>query len=74
LASDEHASPALQASVKMLIMVVKLLTDRVTLNSRNSSKPPASDPNREKKSRVKSQRPAASGWPTGSQWQYPHQN
>ena len=39
-------------------MVVKLLTDRVSLNSRNSSKPPASDPNRPKKSRAKSKRPA----------------
>jgi len=58
LGADEQASPALQASVKMLIMVVKLLTDRINLDSRNSSKPPASDPNREKNPRVKSPRPA----------------
>ena len=53
LEADENMSPTLTASIKMLIVVVKLLTDKVTLNSRNSSKPPASDPNREKKPRPK---------------------
>jgi len=57
LESDKNISPALKAAVTMLIMVVRLLTNRVNLNSRNSSKPPASDPNREKKSRAKNKRP-----------------
>ena len=53
LAADDNISPALNASIKMLIVVVKLLTDKAGLNSRNSSQPPASDPNREKKPRSK---------------------
>ena len=58
MASDSTLSPESKASFNRLIVVVKLLTDRVSLNSRNSSKPPASDPNRPKKSRAKSKRPA----------------
>lgn len=54
LDTDKSTSPALRASVTMLIMVIRILTDRVNLNSRNSSKPPSSDPNREKKPRAKS--------------------
>ncbi|WP_221899897.1 DUF6444 domain-containing protein [Bathymodiolus platifrons methanotrophic gill symbiont] len=34
------------------------LLNRVTLNSKNSSKPPASDPNRKKGSRKKSDKPS----------------
>jgi len=54
LATDENLSPAIKASFNMLLVVVKLLTDRLGLNSANSSQPPASDPNRKKKSRAKS--------------------
>lgn len=54
LAADENISPALSASINILIVVVKLLADKMGLNSRNSSKPPTSDPNREKKPRAKS--------------------
>ncbi len=35
----------------MLLLLVALLLNRTTLNSKNSSKPPSSDPNREKSSR-----------------------
>ena len=52
LEESNDLSPALRASINMLLMVVKLLSDRVGLNSRNSSKPPSSDPNREKKKRA----------------------
>lgn len=58
LKADENISPGLNAAIKMLIVVVKMLTDKVGLNSRNSSKPPASDPNRIKQSRAKSNKPA----------------
>lgn len=54
LEQDEVASPALRASIEMLILVVSLLLNRSNLNSRNSSKPPATDPNRMKPSRKKS--------------------
>ena len=55
LAQEQNLSPALVSSIKMLLLVVKLMANRLGLNSRNSSKPPASDPNREKKSRQKGQ-------------------
>ena len=48
LAEDQAASPALKASVKLLLVLVILLVNRLGLNSRNSSKPPSSDPNRKK--------------------------
>jgi transposase len=54
LNQDDAMSPALRASIEMLILVVTLLTHRFNLNSRNSSKPPASDPNRAKSPRQKS--------------------
>ncbi|MFT7113027.1 MAG: hypothetical protein ACI9PC_001648 [Porticoccaceae bacterium] len=38
----------------MLILVVSLLLNRFNLNSRNSSKPPATDPNHMKPSRINS--------------------
>ena len=51
LDQDDAMSPALRASIEMLILVVTLLTYRFNRNSRNSSKPPASDPNRAKSPR-----------------------
>ena len=57
LEQTDDLPPALEASIKMLLTVVKLLADRTGLNSSNSSKPPASDPNRVKKTRSKSNKP-----------------
>ncbi|MCP3690435.1 MAG: IS66 family transposase [Gammaproteobacteria bacterium] len=54
LDQDDVISPAMRASIDMLILVVSLLANRFNLNSRNSSKPPASDPNRVKSPRRKS--------------------
>lgn len=51
LSESNELPPALEAAINMLLVVVKLLSDRLNLNSRNSSKPPSSDPNREKKKR-----------------------
>lgn len=48
--------PSLKTSMELLILIVSLLTDRLGLNSRNSSKPPSTDPNRERKPRGKSGR------------------
>jgi len=39
--------------LKILIVVITLLANRLNLNSSNSSKPPSSDPNRERKPRKK---------------------
>jgi transposase len=54
LALEKDLSPTLKSLISLLVLVVKLLTNRVGLNSQNSSKPPASDPNRPKTSRKKS--------------------
>ena len=56
LDQDPSMSPALRASIEMLILVVSLLANRFNLNSNNSSKPPSSDPNRLKPTRQKSDR------------------
>jgi len=61
LKEEEGLSPAFHATMEMLLMLVALLLNRVTLNSKNSSKPPSSDPNR-----VKSRR-KPSGKPSGGQ-------
>ena len=56
LAEDQQVSPALKASIELLLLLVTLLLNRLGLNSNNSSKPPSSDPNREKKKKVPSDR------------------
>jgi len=54
---EEGLSASLRAALDVLLLLVKLLLDRKTLNSKNSSKPPASDPNRLKSTRKKSSKP-----------------
>jgi len=54
LASEKDLSPALKSMIGILILIVKLLINRMGLNSSNSSKPPSSDPNRLKTSKKKS--------------------
>lgn len=48
LETEKDLSPALKTMLPMLLLVVKLLTNRLGLTSSNSSKPPSSDLNREK--------------------------
>ena len=48
LAQEKNISPAMNAAIKMLLLVIKLLVNRLGLNSSNSSKPPSSDLNRDK--------------------------
>ena len=52
LASETNLSPAFKETVSELLDVVVLLSNRLNLNSTNSSKPPSQDPNRSKKSRI----------------------
>jgi transposase len=56
LEQEDSLSPALKASIELLILIVSLLSQQLGLNSSNSSKPPSTDPNREKKSRAKGNR------------------
>jgi transposase len=55
--SESDLSPALRFSIEVLLLVITLVFNRITLNSKNSSKPPVSDPNRLKSSRAKSSKP-----------------
>lgn len=56
LNKDAGLSPALKSAMEVLILLVSVLLNRTTLNSKNSSKPPSSDPNRLKQSRKKSEK------------------
>lgn len=56
LRHEKDLSPALLAMIKVMMMLLKLLSHRMGLNSRNSSKPPSSDPDRLKSSKKKSGR------------------
>jgi len=46
LKKDKALSPALKASIELLITIINILLNQKNLNSRNSSKPPSQDPNR----------------------------
>lgn len=46
VAEDKEITPALKAAIEMLILVVTIFVGRLSLNSKNSSKPPSQDPNR----------------------------
>jgi transposase len=48
IAAEKDLSPALKASLEVLLLLVTILANRLGLNSKNSSKPPSSDPNRKK--------------------------
>jgi len=56
LKNERDLSPAFRSALEMLLLLVSLLLNRVTLNSKNSSKPPSSDPNRKKTRRGKGKR------------------
>ncbi|MFH7321643.1 IS66 family transposase [Desulfurivibrio sp. D14AmB] len=49
LRAEQGLSPALKASLETMLLLVTILLNRLGLNSKNSSKPPAADPNRKKK-------------------------
>lgn len=51
LANDESIPEATRTLMNLLILIITLMAGRLGLNSRNSSKPPSSDINREKKKR-----------------------
>jgi transposase len=63
---ENNLSPALRASLQLLLTLVTLLLNRLGLNSRNSSKPPSSDPNRKKKRNNGNNSPGAQKGHTGN--------
>jgi len=56
--SEKGLSPAIRSVIELLVLLVTLLVGSLNLNSRNSSKPPSSDPNRKKASRAKGDKKA----------------
>ena len=56
IAEEKDLSPALKSSLEVLLLLVTLLANRFGLNSKNSSKPPSTDPNRPKEPKGKSER------------------
>ena len=53
---DTQMSASTKSMFEILILVITLLANRLNLNSTNSSKPPSSDPNREKRPKPKTGR------------------
>ena len=49
LSVDTMITPSLKATINVLLVIVSMLCNRLGLNSKNSNKPPSSDPNRTKK-------------------------
>ena len=43
LAEEAHLSPALRSILEVMIVLMKLMANRLSLNSRNSSRPPSTD-------------------------------
>jgi len=60
VSDDKQLSAATKSMFEILILIITLLANRLNLNSTNSSKPPASDPNRKK-------RPVKTGKKAGGQ-------
>mgnify|MGYP000732999756 CR=1 FL=1 len=56
LKEDKQLSPALKATITILVTLVKLLTNRIGLNSQNSSKPPSTDADSDKDNNKKKKR------------------
>ena len=48
ITAEKDLSPALKASLEVLLLLISILVNRLGLNSRNSSKPPVTDPHRPK--------------------------
>jgi len=58
LETEINISPALKASIELLLLLISILVNRIGLNSKNSSKPPSMDLDREKKLKPKGDRKA----------------
>ena len=52
IAQEKNLSPALKGSLEVMILLISLLVNRLGLNSRNSSKPPVTDPHRQKEAKA----------------------
>jgi len=53
IVEDKQLSASAKSMFEILILIISLLANRLRLNSKNSSRPPSSDPNRSKKPKTK---------------------
>jgi transposase len=53
LRDDKSLSPQMRAMVELLLVIINLLSNKLGLNSKNSSKPPSQDPKRPRASKHK---------------------
>ena len=53
LMEKEKMSPAFKAASQVILLLIKILLQRLGINSKNSSTPPSQDPNRIKKIKEK---------------------
>lgn len=58
LSEEKGLSPVVRSMVALLVLLITLLVSRSNLNSSNSSKPPASDPNRKRVRKAKGDKKA----------------
>jgi transposase len=56
LKEEQGLSPGFVAGIELLLVLVSILINKLGLNSRNSSKPPSTDPNRPKEKKPAGQR------------------
>lgn len=67
LREEKQLSAAMKSMFEILILIITLLVNRSNLNSRNSSKPPSSDPNKKKRSKSKTDKnPGGQKGPAGT--------
>lgn len=63
LAKEKNISPALRSVIQLLLVFMEVMLNRLSLNSKNSSKSPSSDPNRKKSSTGKKTNKKPGGQP-----------
>lgn len=65
LSKEKGISPALKAAIEVIILALTLVCRRLGINSSNSSKPPAQDPNRKKGKKRNGKKPGGQNGHTG---------
>ena len=57
LQNEKNISPVFKTTIELILTLMQIMLERLSSNSKNSSKPPSSDPNKKKKDRNKSNKP-----------------
>ena len=65
LGKEKDISPALKTVFELLLALMQIMIERLSLNSKNSSKPPSADPNRKKTKKKKTEQKRKPGGQPG---------